>query len=142
MAEADEEGKVLLCSECFAEIGEGSCRDHPDDPPLDPAKPEVRDMLADKDDEALASRRRKLMGIGAIPGVLTLFGMEALRAASDFVLPRSIVFGASVVVTIAGLTFGRRQANRRFTPRHVRWTGRDYHIGDDIEDMIEESRGL
>ena len=142
MAEADEEGKVLLCSECFAEIGEGSCRYHPDDPPLDPARPEVIDMLADKDDEALASLRRKLMGIGAIPGALTFFGMIALRAASHFAVPRSIAFGTAAVVTIAGLTFGRRRANRRFTPRYARWTGRDYDIGDDIEDMIEESRGL
>ena len=101
----------------------------------------MKDLLADKDDEALASRRRKLMGIGAIPGALTLLGMVALDAAADFAFPRSIIFGAFAVVTIAGLTFGRRQANRHFTPRYVRWTGRDYDIGDDIEDMIEESRG-
>ena len=141
MAEADEEGKVLLCSECFAEIGEGSCRYHPDDPPIDPARPEVRDMLADKDDEALASLRRKLMGIGAIPGALTLFGIVAFRFAFGFAFPKSILAGIFVVVTVAGLTIGRRQANRRFTPRYARWTGRDYDIGDDIEDMIEESRG-
>src|SRR6185436_9409049 len=112
MAEADEGGKVLLCSECFAEIGGGSCCDHPDDPPIDPARPDVRDMLADKDAEALSSMRRKLMGIGAIPGALTFFGMVALRAASDFAVPRSILFGIFVVVTIGGLTFGRRLANR------------------------------
>jgi hypothetical protein len=141
LPKADGDGKVLLCSECFAEIGGGSCRDHPDDPPLDPARPEVRDMLADKDDEALARLRRKLMGVGAIPGVITLFVMVVLDAASDFALPRSIVAGPFVVVTLAGLTFGRRMANRRFKPRYARWTGCDYHMGEDIEEMIRKTRG-
>src|SRR5262245_56297245 len=132
MAEADGEGKVLLCSECFAEIGGGPCGDHPDDPPLDPAKPEVKDMLADMDDEALASLRLKLMGIGAIPGVLTLFGMMVLNALFDFALPRVVVAAPFVVVTLLGLTYARQQANRRFKPRYARWTGRDYQMGEDI----------
>jgi len=132
-------GKVLLCSECFAEVGHGSCRDHPDDPPLDPDKPEVRDLLADRDYEALARLRRRFMGIGAIPGALTLIGGVALHVASGFVFPRAIVFGAFSVVTTAGLTFGRLLANRRFKPRYVRWTGRDYRMDDDIENMLGKS---
>src|SRR6266498_2959424 len=34
-----------------------------DDPPLDPARPEVRDMLADMDAQALTSLQRKFMGL-------------------------------------------------------------------------------
>lgn len=62
MAEADEEAKVLLCSECFAEIGGGSCGDHPDDPPIDPTRPEVQDMLADQDAEEIEGMLEKSSG--------------------------------------------------------------------------------
>jgi hypothetical protein len=126
----------MICSECFGELRGGSCGEHPDDPPLDPARPEVVDLLADADDRALAALQRKLMGIGAFPGVLTLFAMVALDAAMDFVLPRIMVGGTFGLVTFAGLTIGRRQANRRFKPRYTRWTKRDYDMGEDIEDML------
>ena len=140
MAEDERASKVLLCSECFAEIAGDSCADHPDDPPLDPARPEVRDLLADKDHEALIRLQRKLTGIGAIPGVLILFPLLLLQAASDFALPRLFVYGPFALVTLAGMTIGRHQANRRFKPRFARWTGHDYKISDDIEDMVEDSR--
>jgi hypothetical protein len=130
----------LLCSECFAELAGGTCADHPDDPPLDPTRPEVKDMLADKDYEALDSLKRKLMGIGMIPGVITLFGMIALQAVAEIFLPRKLVFMVAAVVLIAGMTIGRRLANRRFKPRFERWTGRDYHVGGDVEAMLHEMR--
>ena len=131
----------MLCSECFAELRGGSCGEHPDDPPLDPAMPEVRDILADADDSALAGLQRKFMGIGALPGVIALFGMVALDAAMDFVLPRVIVAAPFAIVTLAGVSIGRRRANRRFKPRYTRWTGRDYDMGEDIEAMLRKSRG-
>ena len=134
MAEADSEGEVGLCSECFAEIGGGSCGDHPDDPPIDPTRPAVRDLLADKDAEGLLRLQRKLMAIGAIPGILAFLGLAAFRALHP-ALPRFIVTMVPAFVTFAGLTVGRQLANRRFKPRFARWTGRDYH-------MDEESRGL
>jgi len=135
-----EESATLLCSECFAELAGGSCADHPDDPPLDPTRPEVKDMLADKDYESLDSLKRKFMGIAMVPGVITLFAMEALKIASDDEIPRKLVFGVAAVVLIAGMTIGRQMANRRFKPRFVRWTGRDYHVGGDIEAMFHEMR--
>ena len=131
---------VLLCSECFAELAGGTCADHPEDPPLDPTRPEVKDMLADKDYEALDSLKRKFMGIAMVPGVITLFAMEALKAASDHAISRKLVFGVASVVLVAGMTFGRRLANRRFKPRFARWTGRDYHFGGDEEAMLQKMR--
>ena len=131
---------ILLCSECFAELAGGSCVDHPEDPPIDPTRPEVKDMLADMDYEALDKLKRKLMGIAMIPGVITLFAMLALNAAADNVLPRRLVFGVAAVVLVAGMTIGRRLANRRFKPRFARWTGRDYHVGGDEEAMLHEMR--
>jgi len=141
MAEDDRERKVLLCSECFTDIGEGSCGENPDDPPIDPARPEVRDMLADKDHEALTRLQRKLMGIAAIPGVLVLFGMVVLDAASNFALPRALTFGVAMIVILVGTMLGRERANRRFKPRYARWTGLDYEMGEDIEELLERSRG-
>ena len=141
MAEANAGSKVVLCSECFAELRGGSCGEHPDDPPLDPARPEVLDLLADADDRALRDLQRKFMGIGALPGVLALVGMMALDAAMDLGLPRFIRFGPFAVVTLACLTVGRRWANRRFKPRYTRWTGRDYEMGEDIEEMLRKTRG-
>jgi hypothetical protein len=76
-----------------------------------------------------------------MPGVFALFAMVALEVVSGVDIPRVIVAAPFVVVTLAGLTFGRRLANRRFKPRFARWTGRDYVIGADIERMIEQSRG-
>jgi len=140
MADADVKGGPLLCSECFAELAGETCADHPDDPPLDPTRPEVKDMLADKDYEALASLKRKFMGIAMIPGVITLFAMEALKVASDDFTPSRTTFGVAAVVLLAGMTFGRRLANRRFKPRFARWTGRDYHFGGDEEALLHEMR--
>src|SRR5215471_395736 len=121
-----EESATLLCSECFAELARGSCVDHPEDPPLDPTRPEVKDLLADKDYEALDSLKRKFMGIGMIPGVITLFALMALQVAVEGFLPRKLVFLVAAVVLIAGMTIGRQLANRRFKPRFARWTGHDY----------------
>jgi hypothetical protein len=137
MDDADEEDEVLLCSECFAELGDGSCVDHPDDPPLDPAKPEVQDMLADMDAQALIRLQRKFMGIGAIPGIVTFFALSGFFGLTDLALPRHTLAGA---VTVVGTMFGRRWANRRFRPRFARWTGHDYEIGEDIEGLLHASR--
>ena len=138
MTEADEKGGPLLCSECFAELAGKTCADHPDDPPIDPMRPEVKDLLADKDYEALDRLKRKFMGIAMIPGVITLFAMEALKVATD--IPRKLAFGVAAVVLTAGMTFGRQLANRRFKPRFARWTGRDYHFGGDEEAMLRKMR--
>jgi len=140
MAEGAEKGGPLLCSECFAELAGRTCAEHPDDPPLDPTKPEVKDLLADKDYEALDALKRKFMGIAMVPGVITLFAMEALKIASGDEISRKVVFGVAAAVLIAGMTIGRRIANRRFKPRFVRWTGRDYQVGGDEEAMLHEMR--
>ncbi len=98
-------------------------------------------MLADKDHEALTRLQRKLMSIGAIPGVLVLFGMVVLHAASNFALPRALTFGVAMIVILVGTMLGRERANRRFKPRYARWTGLDYEMGEDIEELLEKSRG-
>ena len=137
VAEADEQGKTLVCSECFAALGGGSCGAHPDDPPLDPARPEVRDMLADMDARDLTSLQRKFMSIGAIPAALTL--LLVLRVPLGFFLKLFLV-GMFLLLTFAGLSLGRRRANRRFKPRFARWTGRDYEMDEDIDGLLEASR--
>jgi hypothetical protein len=140
MAEGDVKGGPLLCSECFAELAGRTCAEHPDDPPLDPTRPEVKDMLADKDYEGLDSLKRKFMGIAMIPGVITLFAMEAFKFVSDEFISGKLVFMVAAVVLIAGMTIGRKLANRRFKPRFARWTGRDYRVGADVEAMFHEMR--